>query len=402
MIFTKVFRYIKTNAFLYLLIVLQLAWGFSYMMIAHNAELTGKEQYIKWSERFRDNEYLLQPIGMTAAMVDPGQHPFERFRQIESKYRDRIPMYYKGLYFYTYFTDVGAQTLEILVLSEQAREKWIGDAAAEVYIDTVNEKVILEKLTYVEGLRIVDGGFRIADQSYPLRSVQLGDALIDFGLNKALADHYPERFALNEMIVVPGEALAGLQENSLQTGEGLLLYESVQIDLPSPDDYPLLRQITDDYNRLMPEGTFYYPGNVMGSVQQGISVVWNLTRQYEVHARIVVIITSLATIGIMLTFLRRRKKDIAVCFMIGSTKTSQWMELLLEIGIVIGSGILLAIFVAFRGNHLGDTVFYDAVFHPQSILWGMAGGLGMVSLVAAALISPLRGLEPAEIISQER
>ena len=57
MILFKVFRYIRTNLLFYLMIILQLAWGFSYMMISHNAELTGREQSKKWSERFREDEY---------------------------------------------------------------------------------------------------------------------------------------------------------------------------------------------------------------------------------------------------------------------------------------------------------------------------------------------------------
>lgn len=402
MILFKVFRYIRTNLLFYLMIILQLAWGFSYMMISHNAELTGREQSKKWSERFREDEYLLLSIGMTSAIVDSSQKTFERFRQIEEKYQDEIPMYYKGLYAYTLFDENGVQSLEILVLSDKAMEKWIGEVAPSVYIDESSEKEIRSKINRIPGLQISETEFGIDDHSFPLERVAFRDELIDFGLNKQIEGHFPERYPLKETLVVPGEALELLQALSDKTGEGFLMSESIQIDLPSPDAYGLLREITEEFNRRLPEGTSVYPMSVMGSVQEEISVVRQQTRQYEVHARMVVVITSLATIGIMLTFLRRRKKDIAVSFMMGSTKTAQWIELLLEISIVIGTGVGLALLIALRGNHMGDTHLYDAMFHPQTVLLGMLGGLAIISIVALVLAAPLFKLESATIVSQER
>lgn len=388
---------------LYVLIVLQISVGFGMVIIAQNAYLTGSEQLREWKNRFTNTEYLIKYATTKSKTQLDYVHP-DVVNEVAVQYEDQASVMYAALYHVEGYIDNSFEAIQFLVLSSQAMNHYLGQLEDSVLIDPELYSRIRSTLHNMPGIQEKDGRLQIQESQWPLTVKELPNTMIDFSTSKDQQGAVANRFALDEVVIVPMDAWKEFAKFPESFGEALVfgvqLYDLIRVK-PINGGESVVKEIRDAINQETSEGVQYIVQNVIGDITHSIQFAEAEVRQRDTYAKIGLISTVIGTIGVMWIQLQRRKKDIAICIMLGSTLRDRWKELVLECGWVIGLGIICANLLAIRFNSLGDSLSFVSRIHYQSILYSFMGGLAILFIVSVMMLAPVKNMDPIQILTEE-
>lgn len=145
------------------------------------------------------------------------------------------------------------------------------------------------------------------------------------------------------------------------------------------------------------QGVYTYNiGNEYLSAKAQLDYVTSMAKSYMVISCLQILLVSFCSSGMFLMIFSKRKKDIAISIMLGSTLMQQVVEVLLEITVVVLAGVLSGLigFYIFRGS--------DTIIQLKTLLVLMFASIGVIIISASLTLKDVRGLNSLEVLQKNR
>ena len=138
----------------------------------------------------------------------------------------------------------------------------------------------------------------------------------------------------------------------------------------------------------------YNIGNEYLSAKSKLDYVTSIVKSYMIISCLQILLVSFCSSGIFLIIFSRRKKDIAISIMLGSTLRQQITEVLLEITVVVLAGVLsgLMSFYIFRGD--------NTIMQVKTLLVLMFVSIGIITISASLTLKDVRGFNSLEVLQK--
>ncbi len=138
----------------------------------------------------------------------------------------------------------------------------------------------------------------------------------------------------------------------------------------------------------------YNIGNEYLSAKARLDYVTSVVKSYMIISCLQILLVSFCSSGIFLIIFSKRKKDIAISIMLGSTLKQQVTEVLLEITVVVLAGVLSGLigFYIFRGN--------NAIMQLKTLFVLMAASIGIITISASLTLKDVRGFNSLEVLQK--
>ena len=145
------------------------------------------------------------------------------------------------------------------------------------------------------------------------------------------------------------------------------------------------------------QGVYTYNiGSEYLSAKAQLDYVTSTAKSYMVISCLQILLVSFCSSGMFLIIFSKRKKDVAISIMLGSTLMQQVMEVVLEITVVVLAGVLSGFigFYIFKGS--------ETIIQLKTLLILMFASIGIITISASLTLKDVRGLNSLEVLQKNR
>ncbi len=396
----KVYRNLQEHKLLYFLLMLQLILGLVFIVIAQNAYATASIRFADLKKRYPSNEYILtyrQTAGNRVDFLIPTE-----MQVVADSFAGKAQINYFGLFYMQPFVDGDFQDITFLITSDSISGNTESSDNEVVIIDRQEYDRVQSFISRVPSVKLTPDYLGIKEQKWALQVRELDDRMIDFSLYEVSRDTVPNQFQIRETIVMPTSAYDALvlmtKEDPLHVGM-MQITDMIHIALLNDENVETVNQIQESVNDL--GRGFYDVLSVLSEAEHDILFSQQLVNQYGAYAAVGLIATTIGSASILWIQWKRRKRDIAICFALGSTLLQQWLEIVLEMGMVIGMSVVLANVFAIPLNRIGNTSMILSKWHFSSVMVSLFIGFSILAISSFVILFPIQKMDPVRIITEE-
>lgn len=377
----RVWLQLIANWRIYAVILLEYAVGIVILVSCMNVFYSSKDTLMEYKSRMVEDTIPITYTG-GAGLGKESSFPitYESFQDLSEKYSDDLRMSFalQCNCFYLIKDSNNSISLNILFMNDNTFEDWFGYEREDdvVYVGSAaNEGIKALSAEFKEGqfeknVICVSGDLL----SFENEKINLSEKVnYNYVLlqGKKGREYIPntgwylmEDIPISSCVIFPLDSVSQIKTVSLSAQQSLLNVRYVN-EKVSED---VLSALVEDLSML--ENGYQF--SVADQFLQMQNSIEDLNARYETFflmACAVLAIVVNGIIGILLIFLYRRKKSMAISLAYGATLQRIAGELYLEILVVLISGCVLGLIGAYVYNSRITLFYTEIVFHPICIFW---------------------------------
>lgn len=389
----KALHYIKENKKIYLFIIVQMTLSLTIILLNLNSSWVAKQRIAEYQDNLAQQKVSLR-VYSNQSINNEGENVFTPpalYHKLVKTYGDRCEILYFVGTNISYFNPenqsiysstclfMPKETFRVIFNQEMdSQTAYVGDACFPSKSCTYN--------SLTAWFDYNDKGIVTSDQVRrdDLMPTKANTALLTRGVIESFS------IDLATTLVLP---IDWLDEQVCQSDD----YLNSEIKLFS-DDPSVYTEILDFVTQEADENTYYELSYDYYQLKDSLNDLQIDIRVMTALANFILLVSFVGAVGVLLVFLESRKKDFAISIAYGATIETVYLELFLEIMLVLlaVSGLSL-IATAFFASML-STAVYTVSFSLWSIPIAILFMLVVAILVTMIALFSIRKLTPVEIL----